>query len=259
MKASRSFDYRRELRTDCWQYTDQQMFFDEVASRLGVVCFRPNYHADKGDKNTVLFYTVEDHDHNRQVDRQAIQYSRTQANDMHCCDERFIYRDHFWWFENSDRNGFYDCNFGNFGKLDLRGTRWKEVLEGDIRIALAKKAERDYVAGGGILGLKEGDDYYNDLNREIIRAMKMKFGKCFLGKVNFDGEEREAVSSGAKSPLVEYTGQKVYNFGCAFCIPEENDQLAALIAEWNRKADVDSISVIADLVEKLGGFNLIWT
>ncbi len=244
---------------DHWQYREQQKFLDEVAERLGVVCFRPEYHAKTRDKNTVLFYTVEDHDHNRQVDRQAIQYSRTQANDLHCYDERFIYRDSFWWFENSDRNGLYDFNFANFGKLELRGPRWGEVLEGDIRIALIKKAERDYIGKEGLLALKESDEYHNDLNRKLIQAMKMRYGKCFLGKVNFYDDEQKAIAAGEKSPFVEYTGQKVYNFGCAFCVPEENDQLAALIAEWNRKAEIETMKAIVGLIEKLGGSNFIWT
>lgn len=231
---------------DHWQYREQQKFLNEVAERLGVVCFRPEYHAKSRDKNTVLFYTKDDDRRCREVDRQGVR-----------CDDP-SYPRHFWSFENSDRNGLFDFNFVSFGKLDLRGSRWREVLEGDIRIALVMKAERDYIGEYGHLYLQEGDDYYNGLNRKLVQAVKMKYGKCFLGKVNFDGDERKAIVAGEKSPFVEYTGQKVYNFGCAFCIPEENDQLATLIAEWNREATVGAVAEITELVVNLGGFNLIW-
>lgn len=232
---------------DHWQYREQQKFLNEVAERLGVVCFRPEYHAKTRDKNTVLFYTKADDRRCRELDRQGV-----------ACDNP-IYPRHFWSFENSDRNGMFDFNFANFGKLDLRGFRWREALEGDIRIALVKKAERDYIGGCGFLGLNEGDDYYNDLNRKLIQAVKMKYGKCFLGKVNFDGDERKAVIARERSPLVEYTGQRVYNFGCAFCVPDRNEQLEAMIAEWNQEAPAGAVSEITKLVRKLGGFNLVWT
>lgn len=232
---------------DHWQYREQQKFLNEVAERLGVVCFRPEYHAKTRDKNTVLFYTKDDDRRCRELDRQGVR-----------CDDP-SYPRHFWSFENSDRNGLFDFNFVNFGKLDLRGSRWREILEGDIRIALIKKAERDYIGKEGFLALKESDEYHNDLNRKLIQAMKMRYGKCFLGKVNFYDDEQKAIAAGKKSPFVEYTGQKVYNFGCAFCIPEENDQLAALIAEWNRKAEIETMKAIVDLIEKLGGSNFIWT
>lgn len=229
------------------RYAEQQRFFNEVAARLGVVCFRPTYHAKRGDKNTVLFYTKADDSRCRDLDSRGVP-----------CDAPGYPRQ-FWSFENSDRNGLLDLNFGNFGQLDLGGPRWREVLEGEIRIALVRKAERDYIGECGFLSLKEGDDYYNDLNRELIRAMKMRYGKCFIGKVNFDEDERSAIAAGEKSPFVEYAGQKVFNFGCAYCIPEESDQLAALVAEWNRDGNAKTVSAITEFIEKLGGFNLIWT
>lgn len=66
--------------TDVW-YTQQQKALDEIAAKLGVVAYRPDYHRWSGDKNTVLFYTKEDAKHNRKVDRQPIRYSRSEARD----------------------------------------------------------------------------------------------------------------------------------------------------------------------------------
>ena len=64
--------------TDVW-YTQQQKTLDEIADKLGVVAYRPNYHGAEGDKNTVLFYLKEDEAHNRKVDRQPVRYSRSEA------------------------------------------------------------------------------------------------------------------------------------------------------------------------------------
>lgn len=242
---------RRKLTYECWQYDEQQEFFDEAAARLGVICYRPEYHGKDGDKNTVLFYTKEDEAHNRKVDKQIVQYSRSEAQDRHITDERCIYRDHFWSFENSDRNGVYDCDFGNFGQLDLRRSNWKDVLEGDIRIALLRKREIGYLtACGGAFGLREADEVYNGLNREMVKAMKMRYGKCFLGNIN--------LRPGAE-PLVEYTGQRVYDCEYSFCIPERNADLEQLIFEWNRESKVKTLEQIQKLVKKLDGHDFIWT
>lgn len=234
-----------------WRYKEQQKFLNEVAERLGVVCYRPNYHGKKGDKNTVLFYTKEDEAHNCKVDRQVVQYSRSEAQDRHITDESCIYRDHFWWFENSDRNGVYDYNFGNFGKLDLQSDRWKEVIEGDIRLALVKKRENEYLTWcGGAFGLREADEVYNGLNREMVKAMKLRYGKCFLGSVNRTGDGEI---------LVEYVGQPVYNACCDFCVPEKDETLEALIREWSEKKLVKTLDEISEHIKKMGGRNFIWT
>ena len=65
---------------DVW-YTQQQKTLDEIAEKLGVVAYRPSYHGAERDKNTVLFYLKEDEEHNREVDRQPVRYSRSEAKD----------------------------------------------------------------------------------------------------------------------------------------------------------------------------------
>ena len=64
--------------TDVW-YTQQQKTLDEIAEKLGVVAYRPSYHGAERDKNTVLFYLKEDEEHNREVDRQPVRYSHSEA------------------------------------------------------------------------------------------------------------------------------------------------------------------------------------
>lgn len=242
-----------------FRYKEQQCFLDELARKLSVVCFRPDYHGEDRDKNTVLFYTKEDAAHNTEVDKQPFQYSRGQASDLRFCDEKYIYRDHFWAFENTDLNGHLDYGFANFGRLDLRGLRWRDAIEGSIKLALVKKKQNVYIAAsGGILGLRESDETNNDMNREIIEAVKLRYGKAFLGSVNLYGEQRERVASGEESPLEEYGRQKLYNFCADFVVPNDDMELAAMIRRWNGGGESELVGRIVNRVQELGGVNLIW-
>ena len=79
---------------DVW-YTQQQKTLDEIAEKLGVVAYRPSYHGAERDKNTVLFYLKEDEEHNREVDRQPVRYSRSEAKDRGVnVNSECVYRDH---------------------------------------------------------------------------------------------------------------------------------------------------------------------
>ena len=153
--------------------------------------------------------------------------------------------------------------FANFGKIDLRGIRWKTVLEGHIRYALARKLQFEYVRrSGGHLELREADDVYNDLNREQLLALKMMHGRLFLGSINFHGDQRKKVIAGKKGVYEELLDQMVYNFGCDFAVPTPDKKLEELIRAWNgderlpkRLVDVEAMT---GRVEQLGGLNLIW-
>ncbi len=258
---------KKEPRTDP-RYKEQQKALNEIAARFGVVAYRPDYHRARGDKNTVLFYTKEDEVHNRKVDRQPIRYTRSEAADLMKrsgirVSPDYIYRDHIWSFENTDVNGLLSMDFANFGKVDLRGERWEEVLEGHIHLVLARKRQREYVmANGGYLELREADEYYNNLNREQLEAMRKIYGTVFLGSVNFYDEKRERVVAGTESVYEAYTGQMVFDFGCSFCTPKADKELEELIRLWNgsdgftkQYADVDKIT---SRVEALGGINFVW-
>lgn len=195
---------------DVW-YTQQQKTLDEIAEKLGVVAYRPSYHGAERDKNTVLFYLKEDEEHNREVDRQPVRYSRSEAKDRGVnVNSECVYRDHFWSFENSDANGQLDMGWANNGKLNLRSLDWKTKLEGSITFAFARKMQFDYIRStGGYLEPREADATYNNWNREQLRALKMMHGRLFLGSINFHGDQRKKVVAGKEGIYEELLDQMV--------------------------------------------------
>lgn len=247
------------------RYTAQTEALNEIAAKLGVVAYRPDYHGNRGDKNTVMFYTQEDEEHNRLVDRQPVHYSRGEAADLMKHDgseipDRYIYRDSLWDFENSDANGLFSMSYANHGKLNLWCVDWKEQVEGHIRMALAKKRQYRYVReSGGWLALREADNTSNNLNREIIVALKQIHGRLYLGHINIYGDDRRVrVCAGKKSVYEEYTGQEIYNFHCDFAVPGADETLAELIRTWNREAEPRVIDQIMARVDELGGEHFVW-
>lgn len=248
------------------RYVRQQSAIDDIAGKLGVVSYRPSYHGEKGDANTVLLYTVEDAEHNFQVDRQPFSYTRGEADDRRkfgqAIPDELVYRDHFWCFQNIDVNGRFDMSWGNFGKLDLRGNRWREVLEGSIQAAYAKKQEALHILHtGGWLALREADKTINELNRSIIKAVKLQHGQAFLGKNNFDGEKRQKVISGEATVYEEYKGQELYNFCCDFVVPVADAEIEKRIRQWaaaELPLPAKLIDQITSRVDAIGGANLIW-
>ncbi len=65
-----------------FKYRQQMNFLKELANELGVVMFRPSYHAQTGDCNTVLFYFKEDDEYNRKVDRENPGIARNEEPDV---------------------------------------------------------------------------------------------------------------------------------------------------------------------------------
>ncbi len=253
--------------SDC-RYKEQQEFLNELAVRHGFVAFRPDYHAAPRDCNTVLLYTMEDARHNRKVDREPTSYSRGEAADRMkygniVISDKYIYRDYFFAFENTDRNGHFDLDFANFGRLDLKSRDWRERLEGAILLAFVRKKQRDYIQSTGGYGeLREADEIYNDLNREIIRCFLMRYGKAFMGDVNFYDEKRDKITRGEASVYEKYTGQMVYNFGCSFVVPTQDEELEKMIRAWNSDDQLpknpEAVKKIMNRVDRLGGIHLIW-
>lgn len=249
------------------RYTEQQEVLDEIARRLDVVAYRPNYHHARGSKNTVLFYLKEDEAHNRKVDRQPTRYTRGEAADLKKykgieISPEYVYRDHFWAFENSNGNGRSDLEYANIGKIALSGTDWKDVLEGHIRLALIRKTQARYIASiGGYLGLREADGVNNDMNRELIKAFKMAHGAEFFGSINFYDEKRKKIVAGDESVYEEYTGQEVYNFYCDFAVPCKDEELEGMIRQWNRGMPnaVVNIDKITERISRLDGIHFIWS
>jgi len=228
------------------RYYDQQNELNEIAKKLGVVAFRPDYHGKDRDKNTVLFYLEDDARYNAELDKSGGYIT----NDM--------YRKQFFSFENTDVNGFESYEFANRGRIDLRGLHWKEVLEGHIRLAYISKMQNGYASScGGYSGIREADDYYNDLNREQIKAFLLAHKKAFIGKINME-------RTGKEIPVLSENecGQNVCNFGCDFVVPCEDEVLKDLIEGWNGKENqensVTDLNEITARIEKLGGIQFIW-
>lgn len=250
------------------RYREQQEFLNHLAVKHGFATYRPTYHAAPRDKNTVLLYTLDDEKHNRHVDSQPVTYSRSEA--AHRMEyggfviaDDCIYRDPFFSFENTDANGMFDTQFVNFGKIDLRGTEWRDRLEGAIMLALTRKKQNQHLAStGGVWEPREADSTYNDYNREIIKFFRMRYGKAYLGSINFYDEKRKQVAKGEASVYEEYTGQQVYNFSCCFVVPTADEELQMLIRDWNSPGQlqkgIEDVKKITDRVDKIGGHHLIW-
>lgn len=249
-------------------YTQQTEALNEIAAKLGVVACRPDYHGSRGDKNTVMLYTPEDERHNRLVDRQPERYSRGEAADLRkrsgsAVPDKYIYRDSFWDFENSDMNGRLNMEYANFGKLNLCCADWKEKLEGHIGLALVKKRQNQYAyLTGGWGEMREADEMYNDYNRSIIAYMKRAYGRLYLGNVNFfNDNQRERICSGEESVYEEYTGQDVYNFSCTFAVPVRDETLEEMIRGWNKgtwPCRTETVDQITKKVDEIGGEHFIW-
>lgn len=229
-------------------YKRQQALFDCLAAENGFICFRPNYHGKGKDANTVLFYTLEDHAFNENQEKTGVSYAVG-------CECR--YKKPFFTFENTDANGFLSYEFGNHGQIDLRGIRAEDTLKGAVLLAWVRKKERDYLRGG-MLSLNETDEQYNDLNREMISAFKLRYGTAYLGSVNLYGGRGKRILSGEESVYEEYTGQKVYNFSCDFVIPVADKTLEKMILEWNTPDVEAKIEPLMDRISAIGGKNIIW-
>jgi beta-xylosidase len=101
---------------------------------------------------------------------------------------------------------------------------------------------------------------WNDLQSEKIEVAFNHYGKVFIGKINFYGDEHQNLT--VEKIFVEYTGGTVYNFAAAFVIPAEDAELAEMIVKWNKNGLPTSLELIEKItarIEALGGMNLTWT
>lgn len=223
-------------------YNLQQQALDEISQKYGLVIERPEPDKSQGRNNLVLFYTKEDSEH---------------------IESRSALKKPVWSFENSNEHGDVDYRYANHGTLDLNTERWKDVLEGHIRLALYKKLRYLHIAGsGGYLALREGDTVNNNLNRMEIDAVKQIYGTAYLAEVNYFGNKREKILSGEDSVFEEVTDQPVYNFSGSFCVPIKDRELEKMVLDWNKDdrlpkkgSDIDKMQ---DRVKSIGGINLIW-
>jgi hypothetical protein len=108
-------------------------------------------------------------------------------------------------------------------------------------------------------GTSEFDKSINDISRDRIKAVKEKYGTCFMYKINkWDQTELTCV---------EFVGQKVFNFEFDLILPKRNEELIKLIdvrnapktEEYSNKRNMDEVKAIFDIVEKNNGISLVWS
>lgn len=218
-------------------YLNQQQVIRETCKELELIAFYPDYHGEERDKNTVLVYTPSDHIYNLELEKQG-------------CWDTNKYRKPIFTFENSDANGSGDYGFANFGRLDLRGNRYYQVIKGAIRCAYYRHKQNDYIRScGGILNIKEADETYNDLNRSILDAFDdQNSGETFI--FSLFGEK-------AKEGLRKYESP-VYNFDCYFVVPKYNEELDRMVKEIGKNKSEATYDKIMKKVEQLHGLSLVW-
>ena len=122
-----------------------------------------------------------------------------------------------------------------------------------------KKENRYIRSHGGVWSLTEFDQGINDIQRDKITAFKKKYGKCYLGKVNYYSEERVNIDN--IEILTEYTGQDIYNSEYAFCISIYDETLVELIRDYNHDNPKNVLNVVTHIfnrVDKLEGLVFVW-
>ena len=113
------------------------------------------------------------------------------------------------------------------------------------------KKQREYcISQGGILGLREADEVYNNLNIQIIKAFKTAHKNCRLVKLHPEkGEEY----------ITEYTGQHLYNDACDAIIPNDNKALLDLLIKWDKdRLPSNFINELFTFIESNGGIIFVW-
>ena len=115
---------------------------------------------------------------------------------------------------------------------------------------------------GGYGNIREADQEYNDLNRDIIHAMATSNGTCFLGSIQHYGTKRSNIASGADPVFTEYNGQTVENFGCDYIVPKQDPELEKMIREFNQPGYPTNVALLDKIMARLdtiGGELLLWT
>lgn len=223
-------------------YKRQQAAIKDACQELGLVAFYPDYHGADRDKNTVLVYLPEDDEYNRELEKGGYP--------MFNYDGTELYRRPLWTFENTDLNGFGTYDFANYGDLDLRGLDECRVIKGAIKLAYYNHVQNEYIrSAGGILGIREADEVYNDLNRSILSAFNEKNGlRAYICKSSVASNKKE---------LIPYREQ-IRNFECDFAIPGFDEELQNLLNRYNKGDSEVSYDTISEKVKQLKGMVFVW-
>jgi len=131
------------------------------------------------------------------------------------------------------------------------------MMQSTVLRAIEDRENALFQAYRGII--PEACDQLNDLQRDKIAAVFSFHSTAVIGKFNCDGDSRTNLSS--DRIFTKYDGEIVYNFGADFVIPTEDDELATMIIEWNKRLpkSLNLISKVRSKVESLGGACLIWS
>lgn len=130
------------------------------------------------------------------------------------------------------------------------------------KLQAAIQKQDEYLSGRGHLSdVPAGDETFNDLTREIIRAFKECHGSAFLGKLVFSWEDQKKLERGEIGIYTEYTGQSLPAYGCDFVTAQPDAQLEAMVIgwaidEWPPKFTL--FTRILQRIQDLNGYTLNW-
>lgn len=97
-------------------------------------------------------------------------------------------------------------------------------------------------------GIREGSELLNNANRAVIRAMREKYGKAYLGTINGTDGIREWTPS-----------MELFNFCCDFCMPWPDRRLEWLICQWNEEKKLSVLSEIHRRLAFVDAKLLLWS
>lgn len=233
----------------------QNSVIRRTCHELGIVPRFPKCQCKGNIDRPVLIYRFEDAKFNDALDSEAA------ANNLPTpAPER--YKPYIFSFENTDADGRFRLCFGNHGTIDLR-RNGAERLAGAIRLAFYRSELIRYAAYcGGVLQIKEADNYNNDLNRNVVAALRQKYGVAYLGKVTYPTiKEQYEVALGARPVFEKWDCKTIYNASCDFVVPEEDATLESLIRKWNSNPGISQMGLLTDImdrIEELDGFYFVW-
>ena len=89
----------------------------------------------------------------------------------------------------------------------------------------------------------------NDINLELISAIKTKHGSAYLGHINHKD-----------TSLTEYTGQSVESLSFDFCVPTKSPELERMLRDLyspGKALDLRLLNKIYTLIDLQGGHQLL--
>ena len=130
------------------------------------------------------------------------------------------------------------------------------------KLQAAIQKQDEYLSSRGHLSdVPAGDENFNDLTREIIRAFKECHGSAFLGKLAFSWEDQKKLERGEIGIYTEYTGQSLPAYGCNFVTAQPDTQLEAMVIGWTIDEWPPKFTLFTKILQRiqdLNGYTLNW-